>query len=72
MTEVTLACMHASDLMSVHQEPVKVTLFGKSVLGIISDLKIILDYLGVGVGPKPSAECPSEGRKRQRDPETAL
>ena len=49
----------------------KVTLFGKSVLGIISDLKVILDYLGVGVGPKPSAECLAKRRKRQSDPETA-
>ena len=70
-TEVTLTCMHASDPTSVHQEPVKVTLFGKSVLGIISDLKVILDYLGVWVGPKLSAECPAKRRKRQRDPETA-
>ena len=53
--------MHASDPTSVHQEPVKVTLFGKSVLGIISDLKVILDYLGVWVGPKPSDQCPDNG-----------
>ena len=63
--------MHASDPMSVHQEPVKVTLFGKSILGIISDLKIILDYLGWGWGlnPVPSVLLRGgKGRETQRRP----
>ena len=47
-TEVTLTCMHASDPTSVHQEPVKVTLFGlrRSALVACSRACEIFPYQG--------------------------